>query len=180
MSASDSKVVVDHESDLASSWKRVLFLGLLFLEKWEFLASSLSKFEKFFPAIDREDFHSSTESTISASLIHNKASKGKSEQAVTWFLNLIFQYETVEGVVNLSKLEFRYLLSLQSNHRILWHIHWQKGTHFRRPSCECQHWNCAPHSFFISCDRCPCTSMHWNRTCSTWSCRVKNSLIRCL
>ena len=32
MSTSHSKVVVDHESDLSSSQKPVLFLGFLFLE----------------------------------------------------------------------------------------------------------------------------------------------------
>ena len=48
------------------------------------LASNISKFGKFFPAVDREDFSSSHESTISTSLIHNIASDGKSEQVVTW------------------------------------------------------------------------------------------------
>ena len=32
MSASRSKLVVDHEGHLSSSWKPVLFLGFLFLE----------------------------------------------------------------------------------------------------------------------------------------------------
>ena len=65
-------------------------------------ASSISKFGKSFPAIDRADFNSSTESFISTSLIHNIASDGKSEQVVTWFLNLIFQHENDCGVGNLS------------------------------------------------------------------------------
>ena len=65
-------------------------------------ASSISKFGKFFPAIDRENFTSSNESTISTSLIHNIASDGKSEQVVTWFLNLVFQHENDCGVGNLS------------------------------------------------------------------------------
>ena len=90
MSASDSKVVVDHESDLLSSLNPVLFLGFLLLEadlllKWELwmilfkaeaiLASSISRFGKSLPAIDRKDFHSSTESAISTSLIHDVASE---------------------------------------------------------------------------------------------------------
>ena len=41
---------------------------------------------------------SSTESTISTSLIHNIASEGGLEQALTWVLDLIFQHENVEGV----------------------------------------------------------------------------------
>ena len=59
---------------------------------------SISKFGKFLP----EDFHSSTESTISTSFIHNIASEGKSEQVVTWFLNLIFQHKNEGGVGSLS------------------------------------------------------------------------------
>ena len=44
------------------------------------LASSSSKFGKSLPAFDRDDFNSSTESTISTSLIHDIDSQGKSEQ----------------------------------------------------------------------------------------------------
>ena len=113
MSASDSKLVVDHEGDL-SSLKKPNFcsLRLTFFLKWEFwmilfkaeaiLASSSSKFGKSFPAIDRDDLNSSTESTISTSLIHDIASEGKSEQELTWVLNLIFQHENDECVGNLS------------------------------------------------------------------------------
>ena len=39
--------------------------------------------------------NSSKDSTISTSLIHNNASDGKSEQVVTWLLNLIFQYQRI-------------------------------------------------------------------------------------
>ena len=56
-------------------------------------ASSISKF-------GRDEFQSSTESTISTSLIHNIASEGESEQALTWDLNFIFQHENVGGVEN--------------------------------------------------------------------------------
>ena len=62
-----------------------------FVLNWEFwmilfraeaiLASSISKFGKFFPETDREDFNSSNESTM----IHNIASDGKSEQVVRFF-----------------------------------------------------------------------------------------------
>ena len=104
MSTSNTKVVVDHVSDLSSSKKRVLFLSFLFLQTdlllevrfWMILfsaeatlASSISKFGKSLPSIDREDFSSSTESTISTSLIFHIASEGKSEQELTWVLNLI-------------------------------------------------------------------------------------------
>ena len=65
------------------------------------LASSISKFRKSLPSIERGDFKSSTESTISTSLIHNIASEGKSEHELTWVWNLIFQHENVEGVGNL-------------------------------------------------------------------------------
>ena len=43
----------------------------------------ISKFGKFFPESDREDFNSSNEATISTSLIHDIASDGKSELVVT-------------------------------------------------------------------------------------------------
>ena len=88
-------------------------------------ASSISKFGKSFPQTDREDFNSSKESTISPSVIHNKASDGKSEQVVSWFLNFIIQHKNVEGVGELVELQFRHLLTLLSNHRILLNIHWR-------------------------------------------------------
>ena len=107
MSAIHSRVVEDHEGDLSSSWEPTLLLGFLFLETdlllelgysgWscseqkQSSPSSISKFEKFFPETDRENFNSSNESTISTSLTHNIASDGKSEQVVTWFLSRIFQ-----------------------------------------------------------------------------------------
>ena len=55
------------------------------------------------PCFEHEDFGSSTELTISTSLIHSVASVGKFEQEHTSVLNLIFQHENVCGVVNLSK-----------------------------------------------------------------------------
>ena len=56
---------------------------MIFFQAEAILASDVSKFWKFIPAIDREDFPSSNESTICTSLIHNIASDGKSEQVVT-------------------------------------------------------------------------------------------------
>ena len=84
------------------------------------LASNISKFGKNFPAIDREDFKSSNESTISTSLIHNIASEGKSEQVVTWFFESNLPTEECRTCREFVELQFRYLLSLLSNHRILW------------------------------------------------------------
>ena len=195
MSASDPEVVVSHVSDLSSSKKPILFQSFLFLQadllflKWEFLMivfnaeaileSSSSKFGKFLPAVDREDFNSSIESTICTSLTHNIASEGKSEQELTSVLKLNFQkINDMSG--EFLKLKLRYLQSLLPNHRTLWNIHQQKGVHGRRPSFRHRHCSRAPNTFFTSCDKCPCTSLHWNRTCSTWSRGVKNSLIRCL
>ena len=65
-------------------------------------ASSISNFGKFFSETYREDFNSPNESTNSTSLIHNVVSDGKSEQVVTWFLNLIFQHKNECGVGDLS------------------------------------------------------------------------------
>ena len=85
---------------------------LTFFLNWEFwmilfraeaiFASSTSKFGKFVPETDREDFNSFNESTSSTSLIHNIASDGKSEQVITWFLNRIFQTKNDWGLKNLS------------------------------------------------------------------------------
>ena len=86
------------------------------------VVSSISKFRKSLLSIDCEDSNSSTESTISTSLIHNIASEGKSEQ----FLNLTFQYKIDEWRGEFFKLKLRYLLFLLSSHRILWYFHWQK------------------------------------------------------
>ena len=64
-------------------------------------ASSTSKFGIWIP-LD-EDFRSSTESTISASLIHCIASVRNCQQVHTSVLNLIFQQANVVGVWNLSQ-----------------------------------------------------------------------------
>ena len=59
------------------------------------------------------------------SLIHNTASEGKSEQELTWVLNLIFQHEKVEDVGNFSNWSSdRYLQSLLYGHRILCIFRW--------------------------------------------------------
>ena len=67
------------------------------------LASSTSKFGIRIPLTDDEDFKSSTESSISTSLIHGIASVGNCEQVHTSMLNLIFQQAHVAGVGILSK-----------------------------------------------------------------------------
>ena len=53
--------------------------------------------------LQNEDFKSSTESTISTSLIHSIASVENCEQVHTSVLNLIFQQANVAGVGNLSQ-----------------------------------------------------------------------------
>ena len=121
---------------------------LAFFLKWEFwmilfraeatFASSISKFGKFLPASDRENFDSSTESTISTSLIHTMASEGKSEQGVTWFLNRIFQTKNDDGVVSLSNCSSD-VCCLCCPTIELWNLHWHKGIHGRRPACKCRH-----------------------------------------
>ena len=68
-----------------------------------FSASSNSKFGVRIPLIEHEDFRSSTDSTISTSLFHSKASVGNCEQVHTSVLNLIFRQANVVGVGKLSK-----------------------------------------------------------------------------
>ena len=67
------------------------------------LASSTSQSGIEIPLVDDEDFESSTESTISTSLIHCIAAVGNYEQVHTSVLNLIFQQAKIAGVGTLSK-----------------------------------------------------------------------------
>ena len=75
---------------------------MIFFEAEASLASNISKFGKFFPITDREDFSSSKESAISTSLIHNIAADGKSEPFETSVLNRVFHTKNDAGVGNLS------------------------------------------------------------------------------
>ena len=93
------------------------------------------------------------------------ASEGKSEQAVTCLLNLIFQHKKIMWNMEFVELAFRCLLSLLPNHRTLWNIHKNTGAHGRRPS---RHWNCASYSFFLSCHKSPCADKRGIFTCSIW------------
>ena len=67
------------------------------------LASSNSKSGSGVSLIEREDLRSSTDSTISTSLIHRIASVRNCEQVHTSILNLILQKANVADVGNLSK-----------------------------------------------------------------------------
>ena len=61
------------------------------------------KFREFeSPAIDREDFNSSTESTISTSLIHNIAIRGKIGTRTYLGFESHLPIHKDDGVVNLS------------------------------------------------------------------------------
>ena len=94
---------------------------MILLSAEAILASSTSKFVIEIPRIDDEDFKSSTESTISTSLIHCIPSVGNCEQVHTSVLNLIFQQTNVAGEGNLSK-EIRNLESLLVCSIIIWRI----------------------------------------------------------
>ena len=67
------------------------------------LASSTSKFGIRIPLTEHEDFRSPSDSTVSTSLIHCRASVGNFEQVHASILNLIFPQATVVGVGTLSK-----------------------------------------------------------------------------
>ena len=108
---------------------------LTFFLKWEFwlilfnaeaiFASSISKFEKSEPLIDRDDFKKlSTVSTISTTSIHNIVSEGESEQALTWVFNVFFQHENVEGVDTVMAV---LIVSREARHC-------RRRNHDRRPS----------------------------------------------
>ena len=113
MSARNPEVVVDHASDLSSAKESILFLSFLFLQTDLFLELGIlddlvqsrgnlrvqhfKVWESSLP-IDCDDLRSSTDSTISTSLIHNVASEGELEQALTWVWDLTFHHENVESV----------------------------------------------------------------------------------
>ena len=61
-------------------------------------APNTSKSGVRIPLIEHEDFESSTDSTISTSLIHSMASVRNCEQVYTSVLNLIFQQPNVADV----------------------------------------------------------------------------------
>ena len=143
------------------------------------LASSSSKFGKSLPAIDRDDFNSYTDSTISTSLIHNIACEENRNKNLPgfWILPSNNKWLWSREFV---KLKFRYLLSLLPNHRTLRNIYKKRGAHGRRPSCKCRHWNCASYSFFLSCHKSPCADKRGSLTCSIWCHKWMSSLIRYL
>ena len=97
--SSDPEALVDQVSDLPSG--RVLWMIRFSAEA--IFASSTSKSGVWIPLIEHEEIKSSTESTISTSLIHSIASVGNCEQVHNSVLSLIFQQANVAGVGNLSK-----------------------------------------------------------------------------
>ena len=108
MSVSIPEVVVDHVSDLSSAKEPILFLSFLFLQtdlslEVRILEDLLQRRRN--PRIQHLKsgetgitsnwarwFFNRPQSAISTSLNHNIASKRELEHALTWVLNLIFQY----------------------------------------------------------------------------------------
>ena len=120
MSTSNPEVVADHVSDLSSAEKPIFFLSFVLLQTdlsaevgilYDLIQSrryprikirELSITQNWWALFKK----SSTESTISTSLIHNIASEGELEQALTWVLNLIFQnYQSCNSVDVLTLLK---------------------------------------------------------------------------
>ena len=83
-------------------------------------ASSTSKSGIRIPLTEQEDLRSSTDSTISTSLIHSIASVGNCEQVHTSVLNLIFQQANVADVGEFVKMRIWNLQSLLVCPIILW------------------------------------------------------------
>ena len=81
------------------------------------LASSTSKSGIRIPLTDNEDLKSSTESTISTSLIHSIASVRNCEQVHTSVLNVIFQKQTllVWGICRNEDLRSAVVVGLHHN-----------------------------------------------------------------
>ena len=124
------------------------------------LASSVSKFGKWVALIYRDDWKSSTESTISTSLILNVPSEGTPEQELTWVLNLIFQHESVASVCGIHQNEApRFAIfagqKLKSVVLLL-----ERRVHGWWSSCKTRHGNCASNLFFTFRNKSPCTRLH--------------------
>ena len=79
-------------------------------------------FGPWVPLIEREDFRSSADSTISTSLIHSIPSVGNCEQVHTSVLNLFFQQAKVAGVGNLWKWRSEFCSRCWSASKIIWRI----------------------------------------------------------
>ena len=133
---------MDYEGDLSSLkiwfslWafcsSKLTFLGIL--DDLVQSQNNLRVQHLFFPQTEREDCNSSKESTISTSLIHNKASDGKSEQVVTGFLNRIFHAENDCGEGNLSNCISEICCDCCPNHGILLKFKNSQSTAFLQKS----------------------------------------------
>ena len=119
MGSNDPEVIVDQVSNLSAAKETVLLLGLFVPPDWFFFSSEncgwfcsalkqsshqvLQNSASKYLVLMMKIFKSSTESTISTSLIHSIASVGNCEQIHTSVLNLIFQQANVADVGSLSK-----------------------------------------------------------------------------
>ena len=198
MSASNPEVVVDHASDLFSAKESILFLSFLFLQtdllldggilddldqsgsnlRVQHLKNVQNSFQK---RIAKTSIPLVNQSTISTSLIHNIASEGEPEQALTWVLNLNFQHEKRWKCEEFVKLKLRDLKSLLISHVILWICSycWKERIPGRRFPCKSRRWKSISISFFTSSDKSPCAISYWVSACSTLIPGVKHSSVRC-
>ena len=115
MSASDSKVVVNHESDLSSTKKPIFLLGffssrLTFFLKWEFwmilfkedaiFASSISSGHEYNPELGAMILSRSPTRPSPLLWSMTLPPRENRNKNLPGFLNLLFQHENVEGVGN--------------------------------------------------------------------------------
>ena len=134
--SSDPEVLVDQVSDLSSTKENGPASGPLVPPDWFFFwgenyglfcsvlkrSTNTSKFGIRITPTEHKYSRSSTESTISTSLIQCIASVRNCEQVRIPVLNLTFQQANVAGVVNLSKMKIRNLQSLLVCSIILWNL----------------------------------------------------------
>ena len=141
-------------------------------------ASSSSKFGKLSPAIDRDDFNSSNESIISTSVIHNIATLGKTGTRTHLdFESFLPTWKRWRcGGISQNQAPRFAVFADQRRNAWTWSFFWQEfmvdgllagiGIAVALPI----RWS--PLS-----TGCPVlTYLHWNRTCGTWTRRVKNFL----
>ena len=177
MSTSDSKVVVNYVSDLSSSKKLILFLSFLFLQTdLLFEVGILDGFVQW-------------------------RSTSRNWSRGFEFIHLIDHLHFFDPLHSLrGKIGTRTRLGFESYLPKKW---WWSGEFvelkpgfcsLRCPAIEFCGTSTGKEEFMVdgflsdigivivlTCrDRSPCTYLHWNRTCSTWSHGAKNSLTKCL
>ena len=148
----DPEVLIDQVSNLSSAKETVLLLGFLFLQTHLSLEADImddsvqcwsnSRVDYFniwrIPFAEHEDLRSSTDSTISTSLIHSTASRGKLWTSTYLSLQSSLPYKWRSEICNLCLLVCRLILWQSSLLEVEWFSDWRSRLKSRIQDCV---WN---------------------------------------